>query len=153
MDRSEIVRIHTTSPSQTEAFARELGANIDSALCISLVGALGVGKTVFARGLCRGLGIAETIVSPTFILYEEFLGRLPVVHLDLYRLKHEREIEELGVFDKLREDCVIITEWGDRSETILAASDAVVSLRLHARCERDVELNCTRQVRELLHNI
>jgi tRNA threonylcarbamoyladenosine biosynthesis protein TsaE len=153
VDRSEIVRIRTTSESDTEELGRKLGIQIDSGLCISLVGALGTGKTVFARGLCRGLGVEELILSPTFILYEEFSGRVPVVHLDLYRLVHESEIEELGVFEKLTGTYVVITEWGDRSEMILNASDMVVSLRLRTVAERDIEFHCTRPAAEYLHTI
>jgi tRNA threonylcarbamoyladenosine biosynthesis protein TsaE len=152
-DRSEILRIQSTSPTATEELGDRLGSRIDGGLCISLVGALGTGKTVFARGLCRGLGVEEFVLSPTFILYEEFQGRLPVVHLDLYRLEHEREIEELGVFDKLGDDCVVITEWGDRSERIFGASDMVVSLRLRGAEERDIEFHCTKAASRYLRKI
>ena len=153
VDRCKIVRICTSSESETEELGRKLGLQIDSGLCISLVGSLGTGKTVFARGLCRGLGVEESVVSPTFILYEEFQGRLPVVHLDLYRLEHEREIKELGVFEKLAEDCVVISEWGDRSEMIFGASDLVVSLTLRSAVERDIEFHCTQPAAEYLNKI
>ena len=152
-DRCKIIKICTSSESETEELGRKLGLQVDSGLCISLVGSLGTGKTVFARGLCRGLGIEESVVSPTFILYEEFQGRLPVVHLDLYRLEHEREVEELGVFEKLAEDCVVISEWGDRSDMILSASDMVISLRLRSAVERDIEFHCTRSAAEYLNKI
>jgi tRNA threonylcarbamoyladenosine biosynthesis protein TsaE len=152
-DRTEILRIRSNSPSASEELGGKLGSRINRGMCISLVGALGTGKTVFARGLCRGLGVEESILSPTFILYEEFEGRLPVVHLDLYRLEHEKEIEELGVFDKLAEDCVVITEWGDRSERIFDASDMVVSLRLRGAEERDIEFHCTKAASKYLNKI
>jgi len=150
VDRSEIVTVRTTSQLETEELAAKLGLRIDGGLCVSLVGSLGAGKTVFARGLCRGLGVNEFILSPTFILYQEFQGRLPVVHLDLYRLEHEREIEELGVFDKMEEDCVVITEWGDRSDRILEASDMVVSLRPRGAVERDIRFSCTKEAARYL---
>jgi tRNA threonylcarbamoyladenosine biosynthesis protein TsaE len=152
-DRTEILTIRSTSPSVTEELGAKLGSRIDRGLCISLVGALGTGKTVFARGLCRGLGVEEFILSPTFILYEEFEGRLPVAHLDLYRLEHEREIEELGVFDKLSEECVVVTEWGDRSERLFNACDMVVSLRLRGANERDLEFHCTKTAWKYLDKI
>lgn len=153
VDRSELVRIRTYSESETEQLGRDIGLKIDCGLCISLVGALGTGKTVFARGLCGGLGVEEFILSPTFILYEEFQGRLPVVHLDLYRLEHEREIEDLGVFEKLAEDCVVITEWGDRSDRILGASDMVVTLQLPSADERDIEFEYTKSAARFLGKI
>ena len=107
--------VHTASEADTVRFGIGLGECIERGTCVSLVGPLGAGKTVLVGGLCRGLGIDEVVVSPTFILLESFQGRLPVVHVDLYRLEHERELEELGVFDYVREGAVLLAEWGDRS--------------------------------------
>src|SRR5678816_1623458 len=76
--------VHTASEAETARFGAELGECIEHGTCISLVGPLGAGKTVLVGGLCRGLGIEESVVSPTFILLETFQGRLPVVHVDLY---------------------------------------------------------------------
>ncbi len=84
----------------------------------------------------------EEIVSPTFVLYEEFSGRLRVVHVDLYRLEHEREIEELGVFDKLGADCVILAEWGDRSGYLLDSSGIVIRLVFSGEHSRTIEISC-----------
>ncbi|NIM20399.1 MAG: tRNA (adenosine(37)-N6)-threonylcarbamoyltransferase complex ATPase subunit type 1 TsaE [Candidatus Latescibacteria bacterium] len=149
VERTGIFNICTASESETEIYGRELGLKINSSFCISLVGALGSGKTVLARGLCRGLGVDEEIISPTFILYEEFRGRLPVIHVDLYRLEHESEIEELGVFEKLRDKCVIIAEWGDRSDMILNASDIVITLRSLAETKRDIMVGYSGRARAL----
>jgi tRNA threonylcarbamoyladenosine biosynthesis protein TsaE len=118
----------TRSPAETEYLGREMAARIDRGACIVLAGRLGSGKTVFIRGACRGLGVNEDILSPTFILYEAFEGRLPVVHVDLYRLHHEAEIEQLGVFDLLGDDTVILAEWGDRSPRLMENADIVVTI-------------------------
>ncbi len=149
-ERTGILKVRTTSELETESFGRELGAKISSGVCISLVGALGAGKTVLARGLCCGLGVNEEIISPTFILYEEFMGRLPVVHIDLYRLEHESEVEELGVFEKLGGDCVVIVEWGDRSELISEASDIVITLRSRSEGEREIVANYSEAVKKFI---
>src|SRR5512139_4265386 len=90
--------VHTASAAETARVGEELGACLEKGVCISLVGPLGAGKTVLVGGLCRGLGIDEDVVSPTFILLETFEGRVPVVHVDLYRLEHERELDELGIY-------------------------------------------------------
>jgi tRNA threonylcarbamoyladenosine biosynthesis protein TsaE len=82
------------------------------------------------------------VLSPTFVLYEEFSGRIAVVHVDLYRLDHEREIEELGVFDKLGTDCVILAEWGDRSRYLLDSSEVVMRLAFSGEHSRTIEINC-----------
>jgi tRNA threonylcarbamoyladenosine biosynthesis protein TsaE len=107
--------VRTASEEDTARFGEELAGCIEHGACVCLVGPLGAGKTVLVGGLCRGLGIDETVVSPTFILLETFEGRLPVVHVDLYRLERERELEELGVFDYLAGGAVLLAEWGDRS--------------------------------------
>lgn len=128
MDRTTALIYRTDSADATTRFGRALGGTIGEGMCISLVGALGAGKTVLAAGICSGLGIEDEVLSPTFVLYEEFQGRLPVVHIDLYRLDHESEIEELGVFDAVGHGKVILAEWGDRSDTMLNLSDVVIRL-------------------------
>lgn len=120
--------VHTASEAETARFGAELGECISNSACVTLVGPLGAGKTVLVRGLCRGLGIEEIVVSPTFILLETFQGRLPVVHVDLYRLEHERELEELGVFDYLRGGTVLLAEWGDRSPRLHALADVEIRI-------------------------
>jgi tRNA threonylcarbamoyladenosine biosynthesis protein TsaE len=129
--------VHTTSEADTARFGAELGECIEQGTCVSLVGPLGAGKTVLVGGLCRGLGIDENVVSPTFILLETFQGRLPVVHVDLYRLDHERELEDLGVFDYLRDGAVLLAEWGDRSP------------RLHNLAEVEIKIEGTGSERSI----
>ncbi len=146
--RVGIQRVRSTSESETERYGRELGFKIRFGACVSLAGTLGAGKTILARGLCRGLGIDEEILSPTFVLYEEFQGRLPVIHLDLYRLEHESEVEALGIFEKLREGFVVIAEWGDRSDLILDASDIVITLYPVREAEREIEIEYSDRVSE-----
>lgn len=120
--------VHTVSEAETARFGAELGECFTHSASVSLVGPLGAGKTVLVRGLCRGLGINEDVVSPTFILLETFQGRLPVVHVDLYRLEHERELEELGVYDYLRDGAVLLAEWGDRSPRLHAQADVEIRI-------------------------
>jgi len=127
---------HTATEAETARFGAALGERIRSGACVSLVGPLGAGKTVLVRGLCRGLGIDEPVVSPTFILLESFAGRLPVVHVDLYRLEHEQELEEIGVFDRLGADAVVLAEWGDRSPHLHGAAEVEVHIQPGADDER-----------------
>lgn len=120
----------THSPADTEALGERLASRLDRGACVVLSGGLGAGKTVFIRGACRGLGVAEDVLSPTFILYEAFEGRLPVVHIDLYRLEHESELDALGVFDLLGTDTVLLAEWGARSDALMESADVVVEIAL-----------------------
>jgi tRNA threonylcarbamoyladenosine biosynthesis protein TsaE len=89
------------------------------------------------------LGVADPVVSPTFILLETFTGRLPVVHVDLYRLEHERELEEIGVFDTLGTGAVVLAEWGERSPGLLRAADVVVDIRLGEGDARTLVVSAT----------
>ncbi|MFQ5511867.1 MAG: tRNA (adenosine(37)-N6)-threonylcarbamoyltransferase complex ATPase subunit type 1 TsaE [Candidatus Krumholzibacteriia bacterium] len=131
--------MRSVSEEETERFAATLGSRIEGGTCISLTGPLGSGKSVVARGICAGLGVEEPVISPTFILVEEYTGRLPVVHCDLYRLEHERDLEELGVFERIGNDAVVLVEWGDRSPRIYEQADVVISLGVTGATERRID--------------
>jgi tRNA threonylcarbamoyladenosine biosynthesis protein TsaE len=138
MQRVVAFTARTSSDGETARLGAAMGARVRAGACVSLVGPLGAGKTVLVRGLCRGLGVDEYVVSPTFILLESFAGRLPVVHIDLYRLEHEREIEELGVFDALDGETVVLAEWGDRSPALHDAADVEIRIEPGPESERTI---------------
>jgi len=146
---SERFSVRTSTPEETERFGAALGARVSGGLCLALVGPLGAGKTTLVRGLCRGLGVDEEILSPTFILYEAFSGRHPVVHVDLYRLTHESELEALGVFDLPGGDTVLLAEWGERSESLMAGADAVVEIHAEGGA-RDIAVRATPRAMKML---
>ncbi len=123
MSRTRVHTVRTHDAAATERVGVALGERITRGACICLTGPLGAGKTVLVKGLCRGLGALDAVTSPTFILMESFAGRMPIVHIDLYRLEHEREVEDIGVFDMIDGDTVVIAEWGERSPTLLDGAD------------------------------
>lgn len=149
-ERTESFSVRTSSPEETERFGAALGARLQAGVCLALVGALGVGKTTLARGVCRALGVGEEIISPTFILYEVFAGRHPVVHVDLYRLEHEAELEALGVFDLPGGDAVLLAEWGDRSEALLERADVVVEIGATGGEGREITVRATPRAMQAL---
>ena len=106
--------LRTDGPAATMELAARLGARARAGDLICLHGDLGVGKTVFAKGFGAGLGVREAIVSPSFILMAEYEGRLPLFHLDLYRLHDAAEAIEGGLLDEREADGVTIIEWADR---------------------------------------
>jgi len=105
----------THSQSETADIGRKLAASLDSGSVVLLVGDLGAGKTAFVRGLAEGLGVApEDVSSPTFTLMQEYRGgRVPLIHVDLYRLDEAREIDELGL-EELGEGSVLAIEWAEK---------------------------------------
>ncbi len=128
MERIHRSELHARTPGDTERAAAAMTSRLTEGACVALVGPLGAGKTVFVKGACRGLGVDDDVLSPTFILYEAFDGRLPVVHVDLYRLEHETEIEDLGVFELIGGDTVILAEWANRSDALMGHADIVVEI-------------------------
>ena len=107
--------ITTHSESETAALGRELGATLSAGDVVLLVGDLGAGKTAFVRGLAEGLGVhRDEVSSPTFTLVQEYRGgRLPLFHVDLYRLDDPRELDDLGL-DEIAEDGVLAIEWAEK---------------------------------------
>ena len=112
--------IETRSPEETFEAGRKLGEKALPGQVVTLMGDLGVGKTVFTQGLARGLEITEPVSSPTFTIvqvYEE--GRLPFYHFDVYRIGDVEEMEEVGFEDYVMGDGVSLIEWADLIEEIL----------------------------------
>jgi tRNA threonylcarbamoyladenosine biosynthesis protein TsaE len=111
----------TTSPEETEAAGARLGATLKSGDVVALSGELGAGKTVFVQGLARALGVAAGATSPTFVLVNEYRGRLPVHHVDAYRTASLAELMDLGIEEMMDGDGVTVIEWAERVEPLLPA--------------------------------
>jgi tRNA threonylcarbamoyladenosine biosynthesis protein TsaE len=108
-----MIRAHTKSVEDTRALAAELATLAQPGDLILLEGGLGTGKTAFVQGFARGLDITEPVTSPAFVLVRSYNGRLPLVHLDVYRLDHLQEVVDLGIAELLDENVVTLIEWGD----------------------------------------
>ena len=107
--------ITTHSETETSDVGRRLAETLQPGSVVLLVGDLGAGKTALVRGLAEGLGVArEEVSSPTFTLMQEYRdGRVPLIHVDLYRLNDPREIDELGL-EELGLDSVLAIEWAEK---------------------------------------
>ena len=111
------------SPAETEALGEGWGRAAQSGLVLALSGDLGAGKTQLVKGLARGLGVTGRVHSPTFTLVNEYTGgRLPLFHLDLYRLETPAQIQSAGVEEFLQPDGVAVIEWAERLEAGLRKS-------------------------------
>jgi tRNA threonylcarbamoyladenosine biosynthesis protein TsaE len=109
-----VVECTTGSPEATHALAASLAPIAEAGDLLCLWGELGAGKTVFAKGFGLGLGVAGTISSPSFVLMAEYPGRLPLFHLDLYRLADAADVLGGGLLDERQADGVTLIEWPDR---------------------------------------
>ena len=134
----------TKSVEDTRALAAEIAALAAPGDLVVLAGDLGTGKTAFAQGFARGLGVDEPVTSPAFILVRTYEGRLPMVHLDVYRLDHMQELVDLGIAELLDDGGVTLVEWGDAVTPALPAD--FLEVRLEAGEAPDDRLLTIRSV-------
>lgn len=108
-----IIAIQTNSAEQTHILGQLMGENLPPGTVIAATGNLGVGKTVFAQGLARGLGIKGPVTSPTYTYIQEYAGRLPFCHVDAYRLEgwEEEELAQIGLETCFLRDKAAYVEW------------------------------------------
>ncbi len=121
--------INTHGVDHTRLVGEKIGAALTSGIILALTGDLGSGKTAFVQGLAKGLEVSEKyyINSPTYTLINEYQGRMPLVHADLYRLNAIDDIENTGLFDMFDDHCVVAIEWADRLDN----EDLLEYLELH----------------------
>src|SRR4051812_33027029 len=130
----------SASPAETIALGERLGRLADAGDLVCLWGDLGAGKTQLAKGIARGLGIADTVNSPTFVLMSEYRGRLPLFHVDLYRLADAADALAGGVVDERQEDGLTVVEWPDRMGNVLPAARLDVRIEGTGDDVRQIEL-------------
>jgi len=112
-----VFSVITTSPEQTWKIGEMLGARLKAGDTVCLYGDLGAGKTSFSYGIAQGLDVQEHyITSPTFTFVNEYEGRVPFYHIDLYRLVDPGELENIGFEEYIDSDGVTVIEWADRAE-------------------------------------
>jgi len=120
----------STSEAETRQLGREFGLLLKRGSVVALVGELGAGKTQFVKGVAEAMDIdSSSVSSPTFTIAQEYSGRLPVYHLDLYRLKNEQEFEQSGVQEYLNGDGVCLIEWPENASSFLPDTTILVRIR------------------------
>lgn len=145
------VHLPSDSPEQTREIGRDLGSQLRVGDVVALIGPLGAGKTQFVKGVAAGAGLADTrrVTSPTFVLINEYEGRIRLYHIDAYRLGDAREYEALGAEEFARDGAVLL-EWADRVMAALPEDRLAITIEvtgeqsrvLHCagECGRAVEL-------------
>lgn len=134
--------ITSADVERTRALGKQLGALVQPGDVIALQGDLGAGKTNFTQGIAQGLGITEDVNSPTFILANEyFSGRLPLYHIDAYRVADAAEADAFGLDDYLNGDGVTVIEWAERVRAALPKHTLWVVFEYRGENERALEFH------------
>ena len=120
--------IRSSSEAETLAWAEEFGRGLRAPAVVALVGDLGAGKTVVARGIGKGLNVREAVISPTFNYVLEYRGRVPLYHADLYRIDTSRAFQALGLDEYFDRDGVFVIEWSERIRDLLPPSAILVTI-------------------------
>lgn len=124
----------STSSQMTFEFAKKIGENLKSGDVLCLDGDLGVGKTVFTKGVAAGLGIKDDVSSPTFTLIQEYYGgRLPLYHFDVYRIDGPWDMDDLGYEEYFYGEGVCLVEWGSMIKELFPENT------IYVRIEKDLE--------------
>ena len=132
--------IVSRSPEETQRFGIHIGELASPGDIYLLVGGLGTGKTCLTQGIAWGLGIKQYADSPSFIIVRELYGRLPLYHIDLYRLDHIEEIAELGLDDYLYGNGVCVVEWAEKGLSLLPIEHLLIQISYLSDSERSFQL-------------
>ncbi|HZK37595.1 MAG TPA: tRNA (adenosine(37)-N6)-threonylcarbamoyltransferase complex ATPase subunit type 1 TsaE [Clostridia bacterium] len=130
--------IDILNQKELEKIAEKLGKLVNSGDIICMVGDLGAGKTTFIQALAVGLGVEDCVTSPTFVLINEYDGRIPLYHFDVYRINHISEMEDLGYEEYFYGDGVCAIEWADLIEDILPHNHLRVEIRITGTKTRQI---------------
>src|SRR5438105_3584500 len=123
-----VLALHTTSVEDTRDVGAALAQLLRPGDVVALSGDLGAGKTSFVQGVARGLGSPDHVASPTFTLVRQYDGRIPIRHVDVYRLDRIQDVFDLGFDELLDEGAVVLIEWGDVIEGILPEDHLLIRL-------------------------
>ncbi len=132
--------VDAPDPEATRAIGERLAKILRPGDVVALYGELGAGKTCFVQGLARGIGARSEATSPTFIFVNEYQGRLPIYHVDLYRTEGLQEILDLGVEEYLYGDGITVVEWAEKIEHLLPAGTIRVTIRGLGDDPREIRL-------------
>jgi tRNA threonylcarbamoyladenosine biosynthesis protein TsaE len=136
-----VLRFRTTSPDETREFGRALGATLGPGSFVGFEGQLGSGKTVTIQGAVEGLGYDGYVTSPSFIIANEYVGRLPILHVDLYRIVDSRELEDIGYRELFFSEGVALVEWPDRAPELLPSDRLRIRIGIDGENSRAFEVS------------
>ena len=124
----EPLKLNSHSLEQTQLLGSYLGELAQKADIFLLIGELGTGKTCLVQGIARGLDVKEYAFSPSFVILREYHGRLPLYHIDFYRLDHIEEIADLGLEEYFYGDGVCVVEWAEKGLQIVPRDNLLITI-------------------------
>jgi tRNA threonylcarbamoyladenosine biosynthesis protein TsaE len=124
----ESLKLNSHSPEQTQLLGSYLGKLAQKADIFLLIGELGAGKTCLVQGIARGLDVKEYAFSPSFVILREYHGRLPLYHIDFYRLDHIEEIADLGLEEYFYGDGVCVVEWAEKGLQVVPRDNLLITI-------------------------
>jgi len=134
------MNILSHSPEETQSLGRQLGRLAQAGDLLLLVGSLGAGKTCLTQGIAWGLGVEGYATSPSFVVINQYWGRLPLYHIDLYRLDSIDEIVELGLEDYLYGTGVCVVEWAEKALAVLPTEHLLITMSFLSDTSRNLVL-------------
>ncbi|MGP1474668.1 MAG: tRNA (adenosine(37)-N6)-threonylcarbamoyltransferase complex ATPase subunit type 1 TsaE [Treponema sp.] len=131
----------TSSPEETVALGKKIGGMLKNGDVIAMQGTLAAGKTTITKGIAAALGIEDTITSPTFCLISEYQGKMPLYHMDVYRLNGAEDFAELGTDDMIYGNGVSIIEWSEKIMTELPRKTILLKITPQEDGTRLIEID------------
>ena len=135
------MKVISRSAEETQALGERLGSRLGRGDVVACIGPLGAGKTCFLQGLARGLGVTADVTSPTFLLVNQYRGRVPVYHVDAYRTGSLTELVDVGLEEMLHGEGVTIVEWADKLLPLLPARAITVTISGLGDEPREIDLS------------
>jgi tRNA threonylcarbamoyladenosine biosynthesis protein TsaE len=136
-------QITTHSVEETKKLGKKIGECIKAGTVLALIGDLGSGKTSFVQGLARGLEVPDGyyITSPSYTLINEYPGRHPLFHVDLYRLEDPVDFEDIGLYEILDDNYVVAIEWADRIRQELSPDHVIIKFEISGKISRKIYIS------------
>ncbi len=131
----------SNSPEETLNFAAEFVGRLTPPRTIALYGEIGAGKTCFVQGLAKGLNIQGPVSSPTFVIINEYEGKIPLYHMDLYRLLTAEDALMIGIEEYFERPGITVIEWAERAEEILPSAAIRIHLEFAGEMHRRITIN------------
>ncbi|HBG38505.1 MAG TPA: tRNA (adenosine(37)-N6)-threonylcarbamoyltransferase complex ATPase subunit type 1 TsaE [Clostridiaceae bacterium] len=138
------MKVITNNENETYNIGIKIGKQLKAGDILSLNGDLGAGKTYLTKGIAKGLGVEDYITSPTFTILNEYEGRIPLYHFDVYRINDVEEMYEIGFEEYLYGNGVCVIEWGSVVEEILPKDTINIKIKSLGELSREIEIKSDR---------